>query len=143
MIEIDDFTAKFTKERMGNVIQVRRNFYHVSDELMQMKEKIGKEPFAVGTYLGTGKPFHPSHALLDWIDARTERCIEIDRKSAWLFLCGRDVFAQSILKKKVDDGLVIVKNELGEVLGLGELTGRKVAVKNLLDKGDFLRRERH
>lgn len=143
MIEIDDFTKKFTDEKLGNVVKVRRNFFHVSDELMNMKTKIGKEPFAIGTYLGTGKPFHPSTALIDWIGQRTDKSIVVDKKAAWLFLCGRDIFERSIINQNVDRGLVIVKNENEEILGLAELTGRRVAAKHLIDKGDFLRRERH
>lgn len=144
MIEIDDFTKKFTNEKIENAIKVRRNFFQAGDELLKMKDKIGKEPFAIGTYLGSGKPFHPSIALLDWLDKRTENYVIVDKKAAWLFLCGRDIFVDSVIKQNVNNGkLVLVRNEQKEVLGLGELTGRQVAVKNVLDRGDFLRRERH
>ena len=143
MIEVEEFTKKFTGDKLKNVIKLQRNFFQVSDELLKFKSRIKKEPFAIGTYLGSGKPFHPSAALLDWVGERTKRYVEVDRKAAWLFLCGRDLFSNSILKKNVDKGLVIVKNEENEVLGYGEFTGRQVAIKNLLDKGDFLRRERH
>ncbi len=144
MIEVDDFTKKFTKDRISNVVQVNRNFFQANEDLMSFKSKIKQEPFALGTYLGSGKPFHPSVALLDWLDKRTENYAIVDKKSAWLFLCGRDIFADSVLKQNVNNGkLVLVKNESDEVLGLGELTGRKVAIKNLLDRGDFLRREKH
>ena len=144
MNDINDFTKKFTKERISNVVKVNRNFFQVNEELMNFKSKIRQEPFALGTYLGSGKPFHPSVALLDWLDKRTENYVIIDKKAAWLFLCGRDVFADSVIKQNINDGkLVLVKNENEEVLGLGEMTGRKVSIKNLLDKGDFLRRERH
>ena len=143
MMEVVEFTKKFTNEKIGNVIKVQRNFFQVSEELLKVKSQIKKEPFALGSYLGSGKPFHPSTALLDWLGERTKRFVVVDKKAAWLFLCGRDLFSESIVQRNVDKGLVIVKNESNEVLGYGEFTGRKVAIRNILDKGDFLRRERH
>jgi len=144
MTEVDNFTNKFTGERISNVVKSGRNFFQVNDELLNLKTKIKKEPFAIGTYLGGGKPFHPSIALLDWLDKRTVNHVIIDKKAAWLFLCGRDIFAESVIKQTINDGnLVLVKNEMNEVLGLGEMTGRQVSIRNLLDRGDFLRRERH
>lgn len=142
MKEVDAFTKQFTDETLSDVIQLKRNFFRVSPELLKIKERISTQPFAIGTFIGSGKPFHPSTALLDWIGERTNRYVTIDRKSAWLFLCGRDVFAKSILEKNVDKGLVIVKNSDNEVLGYGNLLmNRQVAIKNILDKGDFIRRE--
>ena len=143
MIEVENFTKKFTDDTVSNVIKIKRNFFKVSDELQKVRQQIKQEPFAIGTYLGSGKPFHPSVALLDWLGERTKRYVVIDRKSEWLFLCDRDVFAKSIIEKNADDGLAIIKNTQGEVLGLGKFTGRRVAIKNIIDKGDFLRRERH
>jgi ribosome biogenesis protein Nip4 len=144
MNDIHSFVKTFTSQKLDHIVQVRRNFFQASDELMSMKNKIGKEPFAIGTYMGSGKPFHPSIALLDWLGSRTERFVVLDKKASWLFLCGRDVFANSIIKKNVSEGPVLVKNQLGEALGYGEFTSgkRKIAIKNLLDRGDFLRRER-
>ena len=75
----------------------------------------------------------------------------IDKKTAWLFICGRDIFQQGILKennlKKGDYALVL--NEHNECLGFGKIMhnlrgvpdANKVVVKNILDIGDFLRRE--
>ncbi len=143
MIEVDEFTKKFTEQKVPNVIKLQRNFFKASEHLMNMKSQIRQEPFAIGTYLGSGKPFHPSAALLDWLGERSKKYVVIDKKASWLFLCGRDVFADSIIKKNADKGMVLVKNELGEVLGYGQFTGRQVAIKHMLDKGYFLRRERH
>lgn len=144
MNDVDGFTKQFTKEKVDNVIQLKRNFFQVNEELMQVKAKIGREPFAIGTFLGSGKPLHPSSALLDWLNERTDRYVVVDKKAEWLFLCGRDVFAQSILDHTTNSGLVLVKNQAGEVLGYGEMKtkDRRVPLKNIMDKGDFLRRER-
>lgn len=147
MNDVEQYIERFTEDKIENVIQIKRNFYQVSEELMKVKNSIKSEPFAIGTYLGSGKPFHPSVALLDWLDKRTDRYVVLDKKASWLFLCGRDIFEDSIVKKNVDSGFVIVKNERGEVLGnacsMNDKKQKNVALKHLLDKGDFLRRERH
>jgi len=144
MNEVDEFVKKFTNEEIEGVIKIKREFFQAGEDLLRVKEKIGREPFAIGKFLGSGKPLHPSSALLDWLNARTEKFVIIDGKAEWLFLCGRDVFKQSILDKTTDHGLVLVKNSLGEVLGYGEMRmkDKKVPLKNIMDKGDFLRRER-
>ncbi len=140
---VDEFTAKFTTEKIS-FIQLRRDFFHASDDLLKFKESIPFEPFACGTFLGSGNPFNPSNALLDWLNERTENFVVVDKKSAWLFLCGRDVFASSIVKRQASTGPVLVRNQQGELLGYGELTNnKKIPLKNILDKGDFLRREMH
>jgi ribosome biogenesis protein Nip4 len=75
----------------------------------------------------------------------------LDRKAGWLFICGRDVFRKGIVKtmgsqRKGDCTLVL--NEFGECLGFGVIAAKsdktdfKVLVRNILDIGDFLRRER-
>lgn len=140
MTELENFTKKFSKEKISNVVKVGRNFFQVNEDLLKIKTKIKQEPFAIGTFLGGGNPFHPSAALLDWLDKRTEKYVIVDKKAAWLFLCGRDVFLDSILKRTTEKGIVIVRNQGGEVLGYGDMTGRQVAVRNLFDKGDFLRK---
>jgi ribosome biogenesis protein Nip4 len=78
--------------------------------------------------------------------------IVVEKKAAWLFICGRDIFRKGILavrgsRKKGDH--VLVLNEFGECLGFGKIMGSldetsgktEVAVRNISDIGDFLRRE--
>lgn len=76
--------------------------------------------------------------------------VVLDRKSAWLFICGRDVFRKGITNvrgSKCKDDFTLVLNEFGECLGFGIITALQeditdpIAIKNVLDIGDFLRRE--
>ncbi len=144
MNAVDEFTKQFTTEKVPGVIQIKRDFFQVSDSLLEVKKSIKKEPFAIGLFLGSGRPLSPSIALIDWIGERTERYVVLDKKTSWLFLCDRDIFPDSIIKKGADDGLVIVKSNLNEVLGYGRYQNdRKIPIKNMLDKGDFIRREKH
>lgn len=121
-----------------------------------LKRLTSKEFFYAGIYLGKAKDgiFFPSFPLLAMI-AEKERAnkMVVDEKTEWLFICGRDVFKQGILntigtRKKGDYTLIM--NQHGECLGFGKILRnldeekdrQRVAVKNISDVGDFLRRER-
>jgi ribosome biogenesis protein Nip4 len=111
--------------------------------------------FYAGTFLGkvrSGK-FFPSFNLLLMLVKHEANRIVVDRKAGWLFICGRDIFRKSVLQtfgKIRHKEHVLVLNELGECLGFGRvLAGFEqqpdkniLAVANVLDIGDFLRRER-
>jgi ribosome biogenesis protein Nip4 len=78
--------------------------------------------------------------------------VMVDEKSEWLFIVGRDLFKRGILKatgSKRRGAYSLVVNPHGECLGFGRVlssldeNGKKqVAVRNISDVGDFLRRER-
>lgn len=86
------------------------------------------------------KGFHPSIAFLDVLAQHTDRKAVVNDKSAWLFICGRNVLKEGILENPADTGPVLVVNQRGEVLGYGDVQG--AGITNKLDRGDFLRRER-
>ncbi len=113
-----------------------------------------KDFYYAGTYLGKVKnrKFFPSFNLLMTLAKGETNKVFVDKKTAWLFICGRDIFRRGIYavrgsRKKGDHTLVL--NEFGECLGFGriantldeEVKKTGVAVKNILDVGDFLRRE--
>ena len=113
-----------------------------------------KNFYYAGAYLGKVKngKFFPSFNLLAMLAKGEANKIVVEKKAAWLFICGRDIFRRGILavrgsRKKGDH--VLVLNEFGDCLGFGRIVrgldeGAKneVAVKNILDVGDFLRREK-
>ena len=116
-------------------------------------KRLGRKDFYyAGTYLGKVKngKFFPSFSLLAMLAECEANKIVIDKKAAWLFICGRDIFRKGILavhgsRRKGDHTLVL--NEFGECLGFGKITRDldakepQVAVSNISDVGDFLRRE--
>ncbi|MBX5321819.1 MAG: hypothetical protein QHH12_03435 [Candidatus Bathyarchaeota archaeon] len=121
----------------------------------KVKELAGKNRKwrCAGTYLGQikGGKFHPSFPLLSMIAEKAENKITVDDKAAWLFVCGRDIFKEGILKVEGSTkrgSYTLIFNKHGECLGFGKLTKNLsqiksgVAVENVLDVGDFLRRER-
>jgi ribosome biogenesis protein Nip4 len=113
-----------------------------------------KNFYYAGIYLGKVKngKFFPSFNLLAMLAKTDANKVTVDHRSAWLFICGRDIFQKGITnvqgsRQKGSHALVL--NEFGECLGFGKIIhtlgaeeeGNEVAVKNISDIGDFLRRE--
>jgi ribosome biogenesis protein Nip4 len=104
-------------------------------------------------YLGKqrGRVFFPSFNLLAIIAKARGNEVIVDEKTEWLFICGRDIFKRGIISVTGSlrkGNYTLVLNSHRECLGFGEtlcdLSEARdgVAVKNVLDLGDFLRREK-
>jgi ribosome biogenesis protein Nip4 len=127
------------------------NRYFLLNE--KLKNLIGKDFFYAGIYLGKAKngKFFPSFNLLSMIAQEKANKIFVDKRSEWLFICGRDIFKRGITKvmgSKRKGDYTLILNQYGECLGFGRIVGNLdeivdgVAVKNISDLGDFLRREK-
>jgi ribosome biogenesis protein Nip4 len=149
---IERFISQFTEQKLLYVEKIGRQYYQIQPELkelmLQINSRIHRQPVSAGLFLGEekGKEFKPSIALLDLIGHASQRWVMVDDKAEWLFLCGRDVFGKSVVKANVNSGIALVVNSKKEVLGYGKITGElknkeRVFVKNILDRGDYLRRE--
>jgi ribosome biogenesis protein Nip4 len=152
MKPIKDFVSRFNAEISldENLIAKKENrFFLLSQNLKKMTKN---DFFYAGTYLGKTKKgkFFPSFIFLGMIAKKNANKITVDKKTGWLFICGRDVFKQGITKvvgskRKGDYALIL--NQHGECLGFGKILCNldeerdRVAVKNISDVGDFLRRE--
>jgi ribosome biogenesis protein Nip4 len=135
--------ADFTVNKAGR-------YFLLNEALLKVARK---DFYYAGTYLGKVKngKFFPSFNLLTMLAKGEANKIVVEKKAAWLFICGRDIFRKAILavrgsRRKGDHTLVL--NEFGECLGFGKIIGSlderaktEVAVKNISDVGDFLRRE--
>jgi ribosome biogenesis protein Nip4 len=154
MKEIKDFVAQFNARiplDESRIVRNRNRYYILPKKL---KQQAPKGFFYAGAYLGAvkGASFFPSFLLLAMIAETKANKLVVDKKTAWLFICGRDIFKKGILKesnlKRGDYTLIM--NEHNECLGFGkmminlraEIDLNKTAVKNILDIGDFLRREK-
>lgn len=128
-------------------------FFLISQKLESLIEKSGREYYYAGVFLGElrNKRFIPSFPLLFMIAEKAKNKIFVNDKAAWLFICGRDIFKEGIVHvegsiKKGSHTLIF--NRHGECLCFGRIrqnldeVKRGVAVENILDVGDFLRRER-
>jgi len=153
MKQLEDFVNRF-QARISlnkNLMAKRRDRYFLLND--SLKRLISEDFFCAGTYLGKTKKgkFFPSFNLLRLIAAKKGNKVIVDKKTEWLFICGRDIFRKGIAevvgsKRKGDYTLVL--NRHGECLGFGKTLCNldkakdKVVIKNILDLGDFLRREK-
>ncbi len=108
--------------------------------------------FYAGSYLGKMRnhKFFPSFNLLTMLAKTEANKVVVDDKTAWLFICGRDIFSKRITatygsRRKGDYTLIL--NSFGECLGFGRIVQNldaesEFVIKNVSDVGDFLRRER-
>ncbi len=108
--------------------------------------------YYAGLYLGKVKNgvFFPSFNFLNMLVPVATNKVVVDAKAAWLFICGRDLLPQGISKAmgtQRKGEFTLVLNIYGECLGFGRIVGSigasdgRVVVQNVLDVGDFLRRE--
>jgi len=112
--------------------------------------------FYAGVYLGKAKEgkFFPSFNLLGLLAKENSSRVIVDGRTAWLFICGRDIFGRGVVKVQgsaKNNMNILVFNEFSECLGFGRIVGNltetsnfeQIVVRNVLDLGDFLRRERY
>jgi ribosome biogenesis protein Nip4 len=124
-------TKRFTvSEELGSFILDRRQLVYA------------------GRYLGkTRRWFLPSSILLEEL-SRVEDLnrVHVDAETAWLFVCGRDIFGESVLRAEGEfrEGNAFLVMFGGSCLGYGvvEPSEGRLILRNVLDIGDFLRRER-
>jgi len=134
------------------IVKKQNRFFLVNDTL---RPQVKKDFFYAGAYVGKVKDgiFFPSFILLTIMAETKANKTMVDKKTAWLFICGRDVFKRGILnmtgsKSKGDYTLVL--NQNSECLGFGKILRNiheekdknKVIVKNISNIGDFLKREK-
>ena len=150
---LDEFVKRFrTRIVLDETLLVEKEgkYYLLNKKL---RKRISSDFLYAGTYLGKTrhKEFVPSFPLLNMIAKTDASKAYVDEKTEWLFICGRDVFKRGIKKTTGTAGrgdYTLVMNLRGECLGFGQLLvdsaeeRESVAVQNLLDLGDFLRRER-
>jgi len=155
MKPMNDFISRFgTSVNLDEKLIVKKqNRFFLINETLRLQ--IQKDFFYVGAYLGKVKDgiFFPSFILLAMMAKTKANKTMVDKKTAWLFICGRDVFKRGIMqmtgsKRKGDYTLVL--NQNNECLGFGKILCNineekdksKVIVKNISNLGDFLKREK-
>ena len=135
------FLKKFGIREAIDFIEIKGQYFLLKG-LGEYKDKIKETQVYAGIYLGK-KGFVPGVYLLDFIKQRTKQKIIVDDKAAWIFVCGRDILDQGVIKGDVKKGdFVLVLNKTKECLGYGKAVMGNVFLKNYFDIGDFLRREK-
>lgn len=161
MTKLAEFLKEFelTEADIGTITRLGRRCFLTLPEHADLIAQHRGELFGCGVYLGEEKErMEPSPALLELIAAKTKEFkVVVNSESEWLFLCGRDILDAGLLAwdQATSRGLVLVQNEADENLGFGILPKdsklssarqrhrmKGVAIKHVLDRGFFLRRER-
>jgi ribosome biogenesis protein Nip4 len=148
-----NFAAKLNSKLALNpkfVVEKEGRYFLLNKDLKGM---VREDFYYAGMYLGKTKKgkFFPSFNLLAMLAETKANNVVVAEKAAWLFICGRDIFGEGIRvahgsRRKGDFTLIL--NMYDECLGFGrianDLSSKNVdlAVKNVSDVGDFLRRER-
>jgi len=152
---INDFVSHFgTSVNLDEkfIVKKQNRFFLINETL---RLQIQKDFFYVGAYLGKVKDgiFFPSFILLAMMAETKANKTMVDKKTAWLFICGRDVFKRGIMQmagSKSKGDYTLVLNQYNECLGFGKILCNineekdksKVIVKNISNIGDFLKREK-
>ena len=120
---IMDFVSRFNASISfdENLIVKKENRYFLINE--NLKKFITKDFFHAGIYIGKIKNgnFFPSFSLLKMIAEGKANKVIVDKKTEWLFICGRDIFKQGIMKvigSKRKGDYTLILNEHGKFLGL-------------------------
>lgn len=150
MQTFDEFCRLFTPEPLPHVVRIGKRYFYDPHGLHA--KALGWDAFSVGIYLGEERgDFKPSSGLIELLAGRTEAKVLVGDKAAWLFLCGKDILMEGVLEPGQFEATyrVIVADKDGQALGYGKVASpynpkRKhgAYVKHLLDKGEYLRRER-
>lgn len=150
---LTDFAQRVNAKLFLNtqlVVERQGRYYLLSKTLLGIARK---DFFYAGTYLGKTKnyKFFPSFNFLSLLARVEANKVVVDEKTAWLFICGREIFGKGIIEvhgSKRKGEFTLILNDFGECLGFGRITrdldgkNGEVAVRNVSDIGDFLRRER-
>jgi|SRR3989344_4116051 len=150
---IEEFIKKFTKDDIKNIIgdkiiiKLKKNFFLANAEQINILDKLKIDVEVIGIYLGReeDKEFIPSINLIDIISKKSDKKVFVDAKGEWMFLCKNNILQMAVKKKSESlkkNDLVFVQNMNDENLGYGLFADETHnAVRGLLDKGDYLRRE--
>ncbi|MDP2899554.1 MAG: hypothetical protein Q8O47_01115 [Candidatus Bathyarchaeota archaeon] len=149
MRELKDFLTAVgaSYEPVGVRMNLNDRRFVVAPEVAAQIHDKGRLVYA-GKLLGrTRGEFIPSAGLLRELGKmQGPNKVWVDEKVGWLFACGRDVFAESMLKAEgelAEDACFLVMLG-GDCLGYGrvETAEGRTILRNVFDVGDFLRRER-
>lgn len=122
-------------------------YYDIPAGVKKIMARIPARPVHAGLRVAcVNRVVKPSPAALEQLKDSLP-CVTVNAKSAWLFVCGRDILKKGVVKHdEVKSGdLALVCDEQGHALGYGQvrlgMKGAIASVKRLFDLGDYLRRE--
>ena len=146
---IEDFVPKFTTHSVGYE-QVGNEYYLIPQELKAIKSFT--KPVMMGLYFGEDKKekFIPSLAFLALLAKTSTEKVYVKDIGEIDFIYGKDLRKRHIQKFEGETKvgfLKLVMNKNDECLGYGKIVGEQnsegTIIKNVLDIGDYIRREKN
>jgi len=140
-MKIEEYLKQFGIKEQIDTISLNRALYRKADKTL-----LQKKPAYSGELIARqrGDTYIPSINFLQHIGKQARHKVHVDNKGEWMVICGRDLFKKSVTKHtnpQPDDKVVII-NQHDECIGYGDYQEGRIAVKNLFDIGNLLRRER-
>jgi len=155
------FSSLLKKEdfrlRDREVFLLSRDLGKILDKMDEM-DKTGtltKNLVSAGIKVGeAGRRFRFSLEGAFFLARKEKKRVYVDDKAEMLFLYSRDVFSSSVERVTHDvreNDIVFVCNRYGDIIGIGRARfdakeiskkGERVAVENLVDRGEYLRKEK-
>jgi ribosome biogenesis protein Nip4 len=131
-------------KKLMTVTGGRREVFITNRQTAKLAEKIKKEPYTIGLFIGEIKRRRFDLGLegATLIAPLAKKKVMVDEKAEQLVLYGRDVLSKSVIKGKelkAGDKCLIV-NHHGEAIALGRVKKDKIFVENLKDRGWYLRK---
>ncbi len=134
----------------------KKEVYSLSNDLYDFLKGANFNPVSAGVKLGeVGRRFRFTVEGAFFLAKKKKKRVYLNDKGEMLFLYGRDVFSGSIVKATGDikeNDIIFVCNKAGDILGIGRsrydadrlrsVEKDRVAVENLVDRGQYLRKEK-
>lgn len=142
-----EFINQFTEDfDFDNIIKINKKYFLINKALKELTNKLDEDDVRfAGLFLGEerSKKFNASINCLALLKDKTDRWIKLNDQSSWLFICGRDVFQDSLTSEGNSHSKVLVLNAHDEVIGLACRDKKEKNIfKNFYDIGHMLRREK-
>ena len=134
-----------------------REVYALSKDLVKFLELHKINHVVAGIKVGEvgGRRFRFSLEGTFYLVRKNKKKVFVNERGEMLFLYGRDIFAESVVDITEDvkeNDIVFVCNKRGDILGIGrtrfdaerikDVAKDRVVVENLVDRGEYLRKER-
>ncbi|MFA5888407.1 MAG: hypothetical protein WC852_06885 [Candidatus Nanoarchaeia archaeon] len=149
-MNFDVFISKFAKIKL-EYTKIGNKYFLADEEMKELSKKLNCNIAAIGLILGEDKKdkFTPSIALLEILSKVSDEKVFVNYIGEIDFLYGKDLKKRHILRftgGSKEGFFKLIQNEHDENIGYGkisaELTGSKAEIACLLDRGDFIRREK-
>ncbi len=133
-------------------IKLGNKYFLADTELKELVKQLNTKAEAIGLFLGEDKneKFTPSLALLEALSEVSDEKVIVNNIGELDFLYKKDIKRRHI--KSFTGGakegfLKLIVNEHDDCIGYGKISkdlgSESPEIANMLDRGDFLRREKH